>query len=138
MKMRSNRLLKGLAAVLTAGAIAAPAALGSGPSSPDTQDAAKAGRASSVPDMISPDAQDAAKGRRAGSGPDMISPDTKDAANGRGTGGPTIEVVTVSAPNRFDWIDAGIGAASGLGASLIGAGGLLLVLKRHRRSVAVA
>jgi LPXTG-motif cell wall-anchored protein len=45
--------------------------------------------------------------------------------------------VTVAAPSRFDWVDAGIGAASGLGASLIAGGGLLLVLKR-RRSVAVA
>jgi hypothetical protein len=137
MKMRSNRLLKGLAAVLAAGAIAAPAALGSGPSSPDTQDAAKAGQPASPTDMIAPDTQDAAKAGRPGAATDMSSPDTQDAAKGRGLG-PTIEVVTVAAPSRFDWIDAGIGAASGLGAVLIVTGGLLLVLKRHRRSVAVA
>jgi hypothetical protein len=67
----------------------------------------------------------------------MSSPDTQDAAKGRGLG-PTIEVVAVAAPSGFDWVDAGIGAASGLGASLIVTGGLILVLKRHRRSVAVA
>jgi hypothetical protein len=138
MKMLSNRLLKGLAAVLAAGTIATPAALGSGPSSPDTQDAAKAGQSASPTDMIAPDTQDAAKAGRSGSAADMIAPDTQDTAKGRGLGGPTIEVVTVAAASRFDWIDAGIGAASGLGASLIGAGGLILVLKRHRRSVAVA
>jgi len=137
MKMLSNRLLKGLAAVLAAGTIAAPAALGSGPSSPDTQDAAKAGQPASPADMIAPDTQDAVKAGRPGAATDMSSPDTQDAAKGRGLG-PTIEVVTVAAPSGFDWIDAGIGAASGLGASLIAAGGLILVLKRHRRSVAVA
>jgi hypothetical protein len=137
MKMLSNRLLKGLAAVLAAGAIAAPAALGSGPSSPDTQDAAKAGQSATATDMQSPDTKDAAKAGGPGSLADMIPPDTQDAAKGRGLGAPTIEVVSVAAPSRFDWIDAGIGAASGLGASLVVAGGLI-VMQRHRRSVAVA
>jgi hypothetical protein len=118
MKMRSTYLLKGLAALLAAGALAVPGALGSDLSSPDTQEAAKAGQWGSVSDML--------------------LPDTQDAANGRGGAGPTIEVVTVAAPSGFDWIDAGIGAASGLGVSLVAAGGLVLVLRRHRRSVAVA
>jgi hypothetical protein len=135
MKMLSNRLLKGLAAVLAAGSIATPAALGSGPSSPDTQDAAKAARAGSITDMRSPDTQDAAKASQSASAIDMQSPDTKDAANGRGGAVPTIEVVTVAAPSRFDWIDAGIGAASGLGASLVAAGALLVVLRRRRGAV---
>jgi hypothetical protein len=118
MKMRSTYLLKGLAALLAAGAIAAPGALGSDLSSPDTRDAAKAGQWGSVSDML--------------------LPDTQDAANGRWSGGATIEVVTIAAPSGFDWIDAGIGAASGLGAALIGAGGLILVVRRHRQSVAIA
>jgi hypothetical protein len=137
MKMLSNRLLKGLAAVLAAGTIAAPAALGSGPSSPDTQDAARAGQPVSPTDMIAPDTQEAAKAGRPGAPTDMSSPDTQDAAKGRGLG-PTIEVVTVAAPSGFDWIDAGIGAASGLRASLIAAGALLVVQRRRRRSLAVA
>jgi hypothetical protein len=118
MKMRSTYLLKGLAALLAAGALAVPGALGADLSSPDTQEAAKAGQWGRVSDML--------------------LPDTQDAANGRGGAAPTIEVVTVAAPSGFDWVDAGIGAASALGAALIGAGGLILVLRRHRRPVAVA
>ena len=111
MEMWSNRLLKGLASVLAVGAIVAPGALGADLRSPDTQDAAKAGRPATPSDMSSPDTQDAAKGRQ------------------------SIQVVTVADPRRFDWIDAGIGAASGLGASLIGAGALLVVHRRRRDSV---
>ena len=118
MKMRSTYLLKAFAAVLAAGALAVPGALGADLSSPDTQDAANAGQWGSVSDML--------------------LPDTQDAANGRWGAAPTIEVVTVAAPSSFDWIDAGIGAASALGAALIGTGGLILVVRRHRQSVAVA
>ncbi len=151
MEMWSNRLLKGLASVLAVGAIVAPGALGadlrspdtqdaakagrpatpSDMSSPDTQDAAKAGRPATPSDMSSPDTQDAAKARRPATPSDMSSPDTQDAAKGR----QSIQVVTVADPRRFDWIDAGIGAASGLGASLIGAGALLVVHRRRRDSV---
>jgi hypothetical protein len=138
MKMRSTSLLKGLAGMLAAGAVAAPGALGSDLSSPDTQDAAKAGQWGRVSDMLSPDTQEAAKAGQWGSVSDTLLPDTQDAANGRGGAGPTIEVVTVAAPSSFDWIDAGIGAASGLGVSLVVAGGLILVVRRHRQSVAVA
>ena len=118
MKVQRNTLLRAFLAVLVVAAVAAPTAFGSDLRSPDTQDAAKAphwGRVS-----------------------DRLLPDTQDAANGRRGAAPTIEVVTVAAPSGFDWIDAGIGVAFGLGASLVAAGGLVLVLKRHRRPVAVA
>jgi hypothetical protein len=138
MIVQRNKLLKAFLAVLVVAAVAAPAGFGSDFRSPDTQDAAKAGQPASPADLRSPDTQDAANAGRPGSATDMSSPDTQDAANGRRVGGPTIQLVTVAAPSRFDWIDAGIGAASGLGASLIGAGGLLVVLKRRRGSVAVA
>jgi hypothetical protein len=131
MKMWSNRLLKGFASVLAVGAIAAPGALGADLRSPDTQDAAKAGRPATPTDMSSPDTQDAAKAGRPATPTDMSSPDTQDAPKGR----QSIQVITVAAPSRFDWIDAGIGAASGLGASLIGAGALLVVQRRRRSSV---
>ena len=156
MKVQKSTLLKAFLAVLVFAAVAAPAAVGSDLRSPDTQDAAKAGQWGRVSDMLLPDTQDAAKAAQWGrvsdmllpdtqdaakaaqpaSAIDMQSPDTKDAANGRGR--PAIEVITVAAPSGFDWIDAGIGTAFGLGASLIAAGGLVLVLKRYRRSVAVA
>ena len=118
MKVQRNTLLRAFLAVLVVAAVAAPTAFGSDLRSPDTQDAAKAGQWGRVSDML--------------------LPDTQDAANGRWSGGPTIEVVTVAAPSGFDWIDAGIGVAFGLGASLVAAGALLVVLRRHRRSVAVA
>jgi hypothetical protein len=157
MNVRRNNL-KAFLVVLVVAAVAAPAGLGSDLRSPDTRDAAKTGQLvsttdlrspdtrdaatrgqpASPADLSSPDTRDAAKAGRPTSPTDLSSPDTQDAAKGRQFAGPTIEVVTVAAPSGFDWIDAGIGAASGLGASLIGAGGLLLVLKRHRRSVAVA
>jgi hypothetical protein len=138
MKLQRNTLLKAFLAVLAVAAVAVPTAFGSDLRSPDTQDAAKAPLPTSIADMISPDTQDAAKAGRTGSVPDMVSPDTEDAAKGRPFGSPTIEVVTVAGAPSFDWIDAGIGAASGLGAALIAAGVLLLALKRQRRSVAVA
>jgi hypothetical protein len=138
MKVQRNTLLKAFLAVLVVAAMAAPAAFGSDLRSPDTQDAAKAGLPASIADLRSPDTQDAAKAGQAGSVPDMISPDTQDAAKGRPFGSPTIEVVTVAGAPSFDWIDAGIGAASGLAAALIAAGVLLLALKRQRRSVVVA
>jgi hypothetical protein len=137
MKVQRNNL-KAFLAVLVVAAVAAPAGLGSDLRSPDTQEAAKAGHPGSATDLRSPDTQDAAKAAWPTSPTDMSSPDTQDAAKGRQFAGPTIEVVTVAAPSGFQWIDAGIGAVLGLGASLIGAGGLLLVLRRHRRSVAVA
>lgn len=118
MKVQRNTLLRAFLAVLVVSAVAAPTAFASDLRSPDTQDAAKAGQWGRVSDML--------------------LPDTQDAANGRGGAAPTIEVVTVDTPSGFDWIDAGIGAASGLGVSLVAAGGLVLVLKRHRRPVAVA
>jgi hypothetical protein len=124
--------------VLVVAAVTAPAGLGSDLRSPDTRDAAKAGLPASIADRRSPDTQDAAKAGQAGSVPDMISPDTQDAAKGRPLVNPTIEVVTLAEPSGFEWLDAGVGAALGLGASLIGAGGVLLVLKRQRRPAAFA
>lgn len=137
MKMRTNLLLKSVASVLAAGAVTVPAALGSGPSSPDTQDAAKAGPPATITDMRSPDTQEAAKASQSATAIDMQSPDTKDAANGRQFS-PTVEVVIVAAPSRFDWLDAAVGASAALGASLIGVGALLLVQRRRKASVAVA
>ncbi|HEY3069426.1 MAG TPA: hypothetical protein VGJ34_03845 [Gaiellaceae bacterium] len=136
MNVQRSNLLKAFLVVLVVAAVAAPAGLGQDFRSPDTREAAKAAQLSSVTDLRSPDTRDAAKAAQPTSVMDLSSPDTQDAAKGRQFAGPTIEVVTVEAPSSFHWIDAGIGAASALGASLIGAG-LLLVLKR-RRPVAVA
>jgi hypothetical protein len=70
---------------------------------------------------------------------DLRSPDTVDFANGRGTYN-SPEVVVVDVPKRvsppvsaggFDWADAGLGAGSLLGITLIALGGALLIA--HRR-----
>ncbi|HEX4671156.1 MAG TPA: hypothetical protein VH279_02750 [Solirubrobacteraceae bacterium] len=63
------------------------------------------------------------------------------ATNSQSTAGATIAkvsstqpVVRVVAPNNeFDWGDAGIGAAGGLGLSMIGLGGALAVSQRRAR-----
>ena len=70
---------------------------------------------------------------------DMRNPDTVDFANGRGTyNSPEVVVVDVPKPKSapvstggIDWADAGLGAGSLLGITLIGLGGALFIV--HRR-----
>ena len=70
---------------------------------------------------------------------DLRHPDTVDFANGRGThNSPEVVVVDVPKPQSapvatggIDWADAGLGAGSLLGITLIGLGGALFVV--HRR-----
>ena len=46
---------------------------------------------------------------------------------------PAVQVVRVSASGGFDWGDAGIGAAGGLGLSMLGVAGSLGVTRRRDR-----
>jgi hypothetical protein len=46
---------------------------------------------------------------------------------------PAVQVIRVAAPAGFDWGDAGIGAAGGLGLSMLAVGGGLAIAQ-HRRS----
>lgn len=46
---------------------------------------------------------------------------------------PAVQVIRVSAPGGFDWGDAGIGAAGGLGLSMLAMGGGLVVTQRRGR-----
>jgi len=67
---------------------------------------------------------------------DLRLPDSRDAAAGRGSyNSPEILVVEAqpqpASPDGMDWADAGIGAGSLLGVSLIGLGGALAIV--HRR-----
>jgi hypothetical protein len=70
-----------------------------------------------------------------------VSPPPRAATGGgedlvaRGHPAPPRRVVNASAPRGFDWGDAGIGAAGGLGLSMIVLGGGLAVTgtRRHRR-----
>jgi len=88
--------------------------------------------------LQSPDARDAAQTTQARQ--DLRPPDVIDAAAGRGTyNSPRVMVVKIppsaaepsSAPG-MDWGDAGIGAGSLLGLSLIGLGGALAIVHRRR------
>jgi hypothetical protein len=48
---------------------------------------------------------------------------------------PAVQIVRVTAPGGFDWGDAGIGAAGGLGLSMLAiGGGLVITQRRERRS----
>ena len=75
---------------------------------------------------------------------DLRNPDTVDFASGRGTSNtPQVVVVDlpkpVSAPvsaGGIDWADAGLGAGSLLGITLIGLGGALFIV--HRRGTRLA
>jgi hypothetical protein len=46
---------------------------------------------------------------------------------------PTAQIVRVPAPGGFDWGDAGIGAAGGLGLSMLAVGGGLVIAQRRER-----
>jgi hypothetical protein len=47
---------------------------------------------------------------------------------------PAVQIVRVSAPEAFDWGDAGIGAAGALGLSTLAIGSALVIAaRRHRR-----
>jgi hypothetical protein len=89
-------------------------------------------------DMRSPDARDA--GQTAQQRLDLRSPDARDAAEGRGTyNSPDVVIVKVPQPSPvessaggIDWADAGLGAGSLLGLSLIGLGGALVIVHRRR------
>lgn len=70
---------------------------------------------------------------------DLRSPDARDAAEGRGTFNSPQVVVVKAQPqtrpaltNGIDWADAGIGAGSLLGMSLLALGGTLFITHRRR------
>jgi hypothetical protein len=154
MNMQSKRLPKALAAVRAAGALAAmvtlaamslvvvaSAAASDAPTRPDDQATHGPGAiaAASSSDVVRPD-------DRPTHGPGAVTVTTSTAVrpddrptHGVGSIGPSTLVVTASpAGGGFDWIDAGVGAAFGMGASLIVAGALLAGQRRRRGSVEVA
>jgi hypothetical protein len=61
--------------------------------------------------------------------------DLRRAATTSSTVDPQRHVIAVSAPNGFDWGDAAIGAAGGLGLALAAVGGTLVVAGRRRHPV---
>jgi hypothetical protein len=88
-------------------------------------------------DLRMPDTKDAAA--QAEQRQDLRMPDTRDWADGRGTDtAPIVEFVEVSRPSGFDWEDAGLGAAAGVGLVLIGAGTAMTAARLRRRSVGTA
>jgi hypothetical protein len=102
---------------------------------PDTRDAAK--QTELRQDLRMPDTRDAAE--QAQRRQDLRMPDTRDWAEGRGPDtAPVVEFVEVREPQGFDWADAGLGAAAGIGLVLIGAGTALTAARVRRRSVEAA
>jgi hypothetical protein len=88
--------------------------------------------------LQSPDVRDAAQTAQALQ--DLRPPDVRDVAAGRGTdNSPRVVIVKVppsaAAPasaGGIDWADAGIGAGSLLGLSLLGLGGTFAIVHRRR------
>ena len=90
-------------------------------------------------DLRSPDTRDAAQTAEAPQ--DLRSPDTVDAAEGRGTHTSPEVLIVKSQPQTqpqpatadgIDWADAGIGAGTLLGLSLVALGSGLFVVHRKR------
>jgi hypothetical protein len=85
-------------------------------------------------DLRSPDARDAAAGRAGSPPPDLRS--RMRTSSLAGTTSPPQEIVVAPAPSGFDWGDAGIGAAGGLGFALAGVAGTLAITGRRRHATA--
>lgn len=97
------------------------------------------------PPAVSASPQDVKSARDLGRAvPTSLPQDVKSALDLRGTA-PTSSlagtvdsgrrVITVSTPNGFDWGDAAIGAAGGLGLALAALGGTLVVAGRRRHTI---
>jgi hypothetical protein len=137
MRFTTHPLIRSIAvALVVAGGLAPAATAQQDIRSPDARDAAlRPERA--MQDFRSPDARDAA--RQAERPQDLRSPDARDWATGRGPDkAPIVEFVEVQQPNGFDWADAWLGAAAGIGLVLIGAGTAMTVARLRRRTVGTA
>jgi hypothetical protein len=94
--------------------------------------AATAPAAAAQQDLRSPDTREAAQRALQ----DFRSPDARDSSEGRGMDtAPIVEFVEVAEPSGFDWSDAGLGAAGGIGLMLVGTGGAIATVRLRRRQV---
>jgi len=131
MSPRTHKIRTTLALTMALGA-AVPAAYGRPPVDP-------------VPQPATAPAQDVKSAHDLGRVvPTSLPQDVKSAQDLRqtaqtsslaGTVDPRRPVITVSSPNGFDWGDAAIGAAGGLGLALAALGGTLVVTGRRRHPV---
>lgn len=114
----TRRLSRTASLALAIAAVAAPAA---------SADFGRAQGSRSVSvDRVTPDARDAGRPVPPIS---LVTPDARD--NGRREPAPiVVQAPPVAAADRFDWRDAGLGAA-GLAALLALAGGTTVVTRRH-------
>jgi hypothetical protein len=136
MRTTSHHITRYTAIALVAGAAMAPvAAAQQDLRSPDARDAAL--RPENTQDLRSADAREAA--RQAELPQDLRLPDTRDGAEGRGLEtAPIVEFVEVAETNGFDWADAGLGAAAGIGLVLVGVGGAMTSARLRRRPIGSA
>jgi len=117
MPTTSHHISRTVSTALVLGAVLAPAA-------------------AAQQDLRSPDARDAA-GRHEHV-QDLRMPDTHDSALGRGAEvAPVVEFVDVPGRDGFDWTDAALGAATGIGIMLVGAGGAMTTARLRRRPASV-
>jgi hypothetical protein len=133
----THRLGSRVGLVLTAAAIAAPAAYADGAvivQSPDSVDRNAVVKA--APAIVqSPDSAELNRVARLGVVVDKRSPDAIDAADSRPV---TVQPVIrrVSASGGMDWGDAAIGAGATLGLVLLATGGALTVSRRRHAHLA--
>ena len=124
----TRRITRITALALTIAATAAPAAQAYPARDRVSPDARDAGTPVVV-DKVSPDARDAGRPVVV----DRVSPDARD--HGRREPAPVVVSEAIPAPDTFDWLDAGIGAA-GLGLLLAASGAAMLArTRRHTAGV---
>jgi hypothetical protein len=124
-------LRRSAALALAVTAVAVPAAVADTPVGAD-QLSIHARNGGAAVDRVTPDARDAGRPAPA---IDRVSPDARD--NGRRETAPVVpSVPAVAASDRFDWLDAGIGAA-GLAVLLL-LGGTAAVVRTRRGPVGAA
>ena len=136
MRTPTHHIIRGIVVAFAVSTALAPvAAAQQDLRSPDARDAAQ--RPERVQDLRMPDTRDAAE--QAERPQDLRMPDTRDWAAGRTPDkAPVVEFVEVREPSGFDWADAGMGAAAGIGLVLVGAGTALTAARLRRRSVGAA
>ncbi len=125
--------LAAVLAVISVATASAGAGIGDG-RSPDTKDAAYLAHL----DGRSPDTIDAAATAHATPSPIVLdgrTPDTRDAA--AAAHAPQAPSIVLVRTGRFDWTDAGIGAAGGFALALLLGGAFLLSQRGGRRRLAL-
>lgn len=129
-----NRTAKRIGTILVVAALLAPGARADSPYDWPDPRGTRATATQSAGAATHPDNRGEPRGPGAiAAAQDRAAPRPDDRGEPRGPGALT-PVVVASNRDGFDWADAAIGGLSGLGAALLVAGGVLLVVNQRNRA----